>query len=368
MTDNRWCAALCVLPSLDLRADLAFYTDQLGFRMDTIYPADNPRVVELSGHGLNLRLDRELQAPPGTICLKTSKSPDAGFPGQSPSGTCIVVEELCEAVSIPATQHQFAVRELRDGDPWVIGRAGMQYRDLIPGRLGGSIIASHIRIPDSGPVPDMVHYHTIGFQLIYCYRGWVRLVYEDQGPAFILQAGDCVTQPPGIRHRVLESSGGLEVIEIGVPAEHVTTIDHHMQLPTTAKNSDRLFDGQRFRHFDAAATPWLPHRLLGYEQRDTGIDDATAGVASVKIVRPDSQHASPGRSRSSHDTDILFGFVLEGSVSLAQCGQHRPAHALKAGDAFTVPPAVQIDIEQPSADLSWLEVALPGRYKTQLYD
>ena len=72
----------------------------------------------------------------------------------------------------------------------------MLYRDLVPDRLGGSIIASHISIPDGGPVPDMVHYHTIGFQLIYCYRGWVRLVYEDQGPEFIINAGDCVIQPP----------------------------------------------------------------------------------------------------------------------------------------------------------------------------
>jgi hypothetical protein len=45
------------------------------------------------------------------------------------------------------------VRRLKDNTPWVIGRAGMRYRDLIPGRLGGSIIASHIRILDAGPVP-----------------------------------------------------------------------------------------------------------------------------------------------------------------------------------------------------------------------
>ena len=51
-----------------------------------------------------------------------------------------------------------------------------------PDRLGGAIIASHIRIADAGPVADMVHFHTVGFQLIFCHRGWVRLVYEDQGP------------------------------------------------------------------------------------------------------------------------------------------------------------------------------------------
>ena len=59
----------------------------------------------------------------------------------------------------------------------------------------------------------------VHFQLIYVYRGWVDLVYEDQGPPFRLEAGCCVTQPPLIRHKVLVSSDDLHVIEIGVPAE-----------------------------------------------------------------------------------------------------------------------------------------------------
>ena len=69
---------------------------------------------------------------------------------------------------------------------------------------------------------DYVHYHNVRFQIIYCYKGWVRVVYEDQGTPFVLQAGDCVLQPPRIRHRVIESSPGLEVIEIASPAEHET--------------------------------------------------------------------------------------------------------------------------------------------------
>ena len=82
---------------------------------------------------------------------------------------------------MPPVAHEFVMRRMADQAPWVIGRAGMHYRDLIPSRLGGSIIASHIRIPGGGPVPDMVHFHSVGFQLIYCYKGWVDLVYEDQG-------------------------------------------------------------------------------------------------------------------------------------------------------------------------------------------
>ena len=149
----------------------------------------------------------------------------------APNGTRIEIEERNPPLVLPPSQHSFVVRRLADQAPWIIGRAGMHYRDLIPDRLGGSIIASHIRIPDGGPVPDMVHYHTVGFQLIFCYRGWVDLVYEDQGDPFRLHAGNCVIQPPEIRHRVLYASDNIEVIEIGVPAEHVTTIDHEMELP-----------------------------------------------------------------------------------------------------------------------------------------
>ena len=63
------------------------------------------------------------------------------------------------------------------------------------------------------------------------FKGWVRLAYEGQGEPFILEAGDCVLQPPEIRHRVLESSAGAEVIELGSPAEHITMADHDMTLP-----------------------------------------------------------------------------------------------------------------------------------------
>jgi len=51
-------AAEVSLPSQDLAADLAFYTQEPGFRLDMIFPADDPGVAVLSGHGLRLRLER----------------------------------------------------------------------------------------------------------------------------------------------------------------------------------------------------------------------------------------------------------------------------------------------------------------------
>ena len=114
----------------------------------------------------------------------------------APNGTRIELRDLHPRLRRPPTRHALVMqRQSAMGGAWVVGRAGMHYRDLIPGRLGGAIIASHIRIPEAGPVPDDVHYHIAAFQLIFCYRGWVDLVYEDQGTPFRLEAGDCLIQP-----------------------------------------------------------------------------------------------------------------------------------------------------------------------------
>ena len=43
------------------------------------------------------------------------------------------------------------------------------------------MVASHIRVGTDGPVPDYVHFHRVQFQIIYCVRGWAKLVYEDAG-------------------------------------------------------------------------------------------------------------------------------------------------------------------------------------------
>ncbi len=206
----------------------------------------------------------------------------------------------------------------------------------------------------------MVHYHTVGFQLIFCYRGWVDLVYEDQGPEFRLHAGDCVIQPPEIRHRVLVASDNVEVVEIGVPAEHVTTIDHDMELPNATINRDRLFQGQRFVHHKEGAATWGDWRLPGWTYRDTSIGQGTAGVAGVHVARP--RDASP--VSFSHDTDILFTFVMEGQMTLSADGHQD--QILAPGDAFVVPPHMAVRYADMSDDLQLMEVALPAIFATAL--
>ena len=240
-----------ILPSKELNKDIDFFTKTIGMQLNEIFPADDPSVAVISGYGLRVRLDKDSNAPASSIKIHvetTNKLNGCKSNLIAPNGCRIELVEINPSLVMPETNHEFVVRRLADQAPWVIGRAGMHYRDLIPSRLGGSIIASHIRIPDGGPVPDMVHYHTVGFQLIFCYKGWVDLVYEDQGEPFRLHQGCCVIQPPEIRHKVLFASDNIEVIEIGVPAEHVTTIDHEMQLPNDIVNLNREFNGQKFVH------------------------------------------------------------------------------------------------------------------------
>jgi len=313
-----------VLSCKDFDATLHYFLDDLGFRLDLIYPADSPRVALLSELGIRVRIEAEGSA---------------------------------EASGDADNAADDTVIETADGE-WGTGRAGMQYRDLIPGRLGGRFIASHIRIPEGGPVPDYVHHHHVRFQMIYCYKGWVRLVYEDQGPPFVMHAGDCVVQPPHIRHRVLECSDAFEVVEVGCPAEHETLVDHDMELPTADVRPEREFGGQRFVFHQAKQADWIPWRSDGWEARDTGIGEATNGEASVAVVRPTS--ALSGEPMS-HDAEFLFRFVLQGSMTLAI--ESRESRRLSAADSFVVPAGLAHTFSDASDDLEILEVALPAGFE-----
>ena len=330
----------------ELSPALEFFVGELGFRIETIYPADDPQVACLSGHGLRLRL-----APggdPGTLRMSGEARTLI-----APNGTRIEFVDLDPAVVIPPLKSESVITRQSENPETGVGRAGMLYRDLIPSRLGGRFIASHISIPQGGSVSDWVHFHKIRFQMLVCRRGWARLVYEDQGPAFLFTAGDCVLQPPRIRHRVLESSDGFEVVEIGCPALHETLADHDMELPTSLLAPERDFGGQRFLRHVAAETLWTPHGATGFERRETSMSRATDGLADARVIRPAQAR---GFRAPAHSGEFYFGFLLEGSVVLDMNGRHRLAPA----DAFVIPADAAWGLSEASDDLALLEVILPA--------
>lgn len=342
-----------VLPSRDLQADIAFFTRELHLQLDRLYPAEKPHAAELSGRGLSLLLDTRYEGAAGRLVIKSEATRTDSL--YSPSGTELCWEPIAEPPVQSIADHRLEISTLR-GSSWLSGRAGTHTRDLIPSRLGGGIMASHIRIPNGGPVHDRVHYHTTEFQLLFCVQGWIRLVYEDQGESVLLQPGDCVTQPPHIRHRVLETSNGLEVIEIGMPAEHVTAIDNDMSLPNGRVDSHRLYHGQRFCHFRQADARWQPHRLPGLAAADTGVADASAGMAGVRLLKASGATQT---YRTSHQAQLLFSYVVAGSLRINR-------QLLVAGDAFTLPPDDDYSIGDISEDVSVLEFSVPGRFDTRV--
>lgn len=355
--------AQVVLPGEPLDETINFFTKRLGFRVDAIFPADSPAVAMLSGHGLTIRLQpagEGIQA--GTlrvVCADPTDLGDGHTMLMAPNGTRVELIDANPPMVLPPVAQSLIVARAADQSHWGVGRAGMQYRDIIPGRQGGRFIGSHIRIPGGGPVPDYVHFHKVRFQMIYCHKGWVKLVYEDQGEPFVLHAGDCVLQPPEIRHRVLESGDDLEVIELGCPAEHETLADHDTSLPTGRSLPDRDFGGQRFIRHDASVATWHPWRVEGFEHRDIGIGAATDGLAGARVVRPVAG-AAASSGLAVHDAEFVFLFVLRGSVAFEHRGDGNDGrYELVEGDTVVVPAGLPHRLVEGSADLELLDVTLP---------
>lgn len=152
----------------------------------------------------------------------------------------------------PATRHVFAMRHTTDPDQsanaaapdpqampdsaaarFVVCHPGdavferglrsfFAYRDLgIARATDGRVVAHVIRAADGVEFSSQPHRHHTTFQLVYVLRGWIEFEYEGQG-AVRLEAGSCVYQPPGIRHRELGHSNDVEMLEIVMPGDFTT--------------------------------------------------------------------------------------------------------------------------------------------------
>jgi len=281
----------------------------------------------------------------------------------------------------------------------------------VPSRAGGALIASHIRIPGGGPVPDYVHFHRVQFQLIVCLAGWVEVVYEGQGQPFVLRRGDFVTQPPMIRHRVLSSSEGLEVLEIGAPATHATLADHEHLLPITSLTAaddgatladatanrlpnTTLFGGQRFVHsiYEEAMRAPAARVEDGIAWRESSVLAATEGLVHVAhgaalsmgegavlsnegaaegaqdgavelegfAPPPDGSLARGGTGLAHDAAHLTIAFVTRGSATLAcierDSNEMRLDH-LERADCATLPAGRPARWLKPTADFEVITVA-----------
>ena len=103
-------------------------------------------------------------------------------------------------------------------------RTYAKYRDLgIAGATGGLAQAHVIRLiePCDPAEVSKLHFHDVDFQMVYVLKGWVKTYMEGQGET-LMQQGSAWTQPPRIKHLIMDYSDDVELLEVILPAEFKT--------------------------------------------------------------------------------------------------------------------------------------------------
>lgn len=103
-------------------------------------------------------------------------------------------------------------------------RAYAKYRDLGIAAASNGLAQAHV-IRLQGPCnPDEVsklHFHDVDFQMVYVLKGWVKSYLEGVGET-TFQAGSAWTQPPKIKHLIMDYSDDVELLEVILPADFDT--------------------------------------------------------------------------------------------------------------------------------------------------
>ena len=103
-------------------------------------------------------------------------------------------------------------------------RTYAQYRDLgIADATHGLAQAHVIRLigPCNPAEVSKLHFHDVEFQMVYVLKGWVKTYMEGQGET-LMKEGSAWTQPPRIKHLIMDYSDDVELLEVILPAEFKT--------------------------------------------------------------------------------------------------------------------------------------------------
>lgn len=103
-------------------------------------------------------------------------------------------------------------------------RAYAKYRDLGFAAASHGLAQAHV-IRLQGPCDpaevSKLHFHDVEFQMVYVLKGWVKTYMDGEGET-LMQEGSAWTQPPKIKHMILDYSDDVELLEVILPAEFRT--------------------------------------------------------------------------------------------------------------------------------------------------
>jgi hypothetical protein len=129
------------------------------------------------------------------------------------------------AVKRARPKQRIAISHYRDEDFKADGlRTYAQYRDLGVAEASSGVARAHvIRLigPCDPEVVSKLHFHDVEFQMVYVLKGWVKTYLEGQGET-LMKEGSAWSQPPRIKHLILDYSDNCELLEVILPAEFRT--------------------------------------------------------------------------------------------------------------------------------------------------
>ena len=157
---------------------------------------------------------------------RLKKSPARKVAAKSSARRVLKNKGRASSPAKPARRKQrIAVSHHRDEDFKADGlRTYAKYRDLGVAAASNGLAQAHV-IRLIGPCDPQevskLHFHDVDFQMVYVLKGWVKTYMEGQGET-LMQQGSSWTQPPKIKHMILDYSDDVELLEVILPAEFKT--------------------------------------------------------------------------------------------------------------------------------------------------
>lgn len=122
-------------------------------------------------------------------------------------------------------KQRIAISHYRDEDFKADGlRTYAQYRDLGVADASSGLARAHvIRLigPCDPAVVSKLHFHDIDFQMVYVLKGWVKTYMDGVGETKF-ETGSSWTQPPRVKHLIMDYSDDVELLEVILPADFKT--------------------------------------------------------------------------------------------------------------------------------------------------
>jgi len=160
-----------------------------------------------------------------TAALKKSPARKTASKTKSTARKTIKAKRAVPVAKRARPKQRIAISHHREEDFVTNGlRTYAKYRDLgIADATHGLAQAHVIRLigPCNPAEVSKLHFHDVEFQMVYVLNGWVKTYMEGQGET-LMTAGSCWTQPPRIKHLIMDYSDDVEMLEVILPAEFKT--------------------------------------------------------------------------------------------------------------------------------------------------